>query len=281
MQHNLIMPTEWSKFMVIAPHQVFTAARLQIIIAVVTKLRGLAMADEQLELHKVELSRTSLLENEKQSTAALLLSSAYNWINDNKVDLAIAGVAAASLGAAALARKLVGGAVREEAELVSGSQLTDLLGKAKGYGDRFVAHDDAILGGRIGENPSAKIAKSIDPASSISTSLPEGGEGRILHLKSINMTVDGAPVDVKFDMEAIGKGFEPPANIWGSPPVQYTKVWPFAGRITEKSEPVFVGTPNRSPNANFDNAERKFLTDWNKKVPDVIEHELTHGLLFF
>jgi hypothetical protein len=243
------------------------------------------MAGEQSESNKIELSRTSLLENEKQSAADRLLSSAYNWVNDNKVDLAIAGVAAAGLGTAVLARKLLGGAVREEAELVSGSQLTDLLGKPKGYGDRFVAHDDAILGGRIGENPSSNIARLIDSSGSISTSLTEKGDGRMLHLKSMNMTVDGAPVDLKFDMEAIGKGIEPPANIWGNelPAPQHTKVKVlddslFGGRIAEKSEPVLVGKPNFSPNAHFENAENPFFIDSaGKRFPDVTLHELPHG----
>lgn len=109
------------------------------------------MAGEHSDLQKVELSKTTLLESEKNSPGEQLLSSAYSWINDNKVDLGIYAVGIASVGAAVLARKFLGGATIEGAEMAGGSHVQGLLGQP----ERYIAHDDAILGGRIGVNPNA------------------------------------------------------------------------------------------------------------------------------
>lgn len=102
----------------------------------------------------VELTRTEklLTDPSQQSAASKLLSDSYDWASNHKVELGIAaGVAALGILGG---RALINNSRKAMAEFYGpGPELARVT--ATPSAPRFVVHDDAILGGRIGVAPDA------------------------------------------------------------------------------------------------------------------------------
>src|SRR6185295_19005809 len=91
----------------------------------------------------VKLTQSPDLISNKESAASSLLSDAYQWGNDHKIEI---GLAVGLLATGALVGgKLISNSRRAMAEMYGPSAAELSLARPK-----FVVHDDSILGGRIG-----------------------------------------------------------------------------------------------------------------------------------